>query len=143
MQQRSGCALHYILLAAILAVSMAPLALGAVARSNMQLESYVVVLCTCPDEHTASALATELVQTRLAACVNIVPSVRSIYHWQGEVVTDQESLLMIKTTASRYAELESAIVQHHPYDVPEILQLRIAAGSTRYLAWMQTVVDSR
>ena len=109
----------------------------------MQTESYVVVLCTCPDDGTARNLATEIVQSRLAACVNIVPAVRSIYWWQGKVTTDEESLLIIKTTASRYAEVESAIGQHHPYDVPEILQLPVAAGSVSYLAWVQAVVEGR
>jgi periplasmic divalent cation tolerance protein len=109
----------------------------------MQTESYVLVLCTCPDDRTARDLATETVQARLAACVNIVPAVRSIYWWQGKVTADEESLLIIKTTASRYAELESAIVQHHPYDVPEILQIPIAAGSQSYLAWLEAVVQGR
>ena len=108
-----------------------------------QTESYIVVLCTCPDDETARELATEIVKARLAACVNIVPTVRSIYRWQGEVASDEEALLLIKSTASRYGELESAIALHHPYDVPEIVQVPITAGVPSYLAWVQEMVKAQ
>ena len=103
-------------------------------------ENCIVVLCTCPDDGTARELASELVNARLAACVNIVPTVRSIYRWQGEVASDDEALLLIKSTASRYGELESVIAQRHPYDVPEIVQVPITAGVPSYLAWLQEMV---
>ena len=72
-----------------------------------------------------------------------IATVRSIYRWQGEVASDDEALLLIKSTASRYGELESAIAQHHPYDVPEIVQVPITAGVPSYLAWVQEMVKAQ
>ena len=97
----------------------------------------VAVLCTCPDEAAAGRLAGELVENRLAACVNILPAIRSIYRWQGATQDDPEVLMIAKTTRSAYPALESWLIEHHPYDVPEVLALPVLEGSAAYLGWVQ------
>jgi periplasmic divalent cation tolerance protein len=82
-------------------------------------------------------MARQLVEQGLAACVNILPPVASIYRWQGQVEQASEIPLLIKTTQARYQEIEQAILQAHPYEVPEIVALPLAAGLPAYLAWMQ------
>lgn len=94
----------------------------------------VVVLCTFPDVEKARAIAAELVERRLAACVNLLPGVESIYRWEGKVERAGELLAVIKTT--RYPELEAALKELHPYVVPEILALPVEAGLAGYLKWL-------
>ena len=96
-----------------------------------------VVYCTCPDEATARSLAHELVAAGVAACVNVLPAVTSVYCWQGECCTDPEVLLIIKTTAAAFPALQRLILKLHPYDVPEILALPVAAGHHDYLQWVR------
>jgi periplasmic divalent cation tolerance protein len=96
----------------------------------------LTVLCTCPDVATARELAGKLVERRLAACVNILPEIRSIYRWRGEVRDDSEALMVVKTTRLAYGGLESWLLEHHPYDVPEVLALPVQAGSEGYLDWV-------
>ncbi len=98
--------------------------------------SRYLVINTCPDLATATGLAERLVEAGLAACVNIVPGARSVYRWQGALHQDEECLLLIKSTAERYAELEAAIRQHHPYELPEVIAVPIEAGLPAYLAWV-------
>jgi periplasmic divalent cation tolerance protein len=95
-----------------------------------------VVLVTAPDQAVGLALARALVERRLAACANLVPGVRSIYRWEGTVQDDAEVLLVIKTTADRLAELEKALAELHPYDVPECVALEPASVEARYLSWL-------
>jgi periplasmic divalent cation tolerance protein len=102
----------------------------------------LAVLCTCPDAGTARDLACGLVERRLAACVNVLPEIRSIYRWRGEVQVDGEVLMVIKTTRDAYAALESWLLEHHPYDVPELLALPAAAGSADYLEWVMSEVGA-
>ena len=102
----------------------------------------LVVLCTCPDAPTAGRLAGELVERRLAACVNVLPEIRSIYRWHGAIQDDGEALMVVKTTGSAYAQLESWLAEHHPYDVPEILALPVARGSAAYLDWVMEETES-
>ncbi|MCH8493733.1 MAG: divalent-cation tolerance protein CutA [Idiomarina sp.] len=102
-------------------------------------EAYVV-LCTAPDNATAQQLAEYVVNKQLAACVNILPQVQSVYRWQGEVQSDTEWLLVIKTSAAGYSKLEQAIAAQHPYDVPEIIALPISNGLPAYLSWLQTSI---
>jgi periplasmic divalent cation tolerance protein len=96
-----------------------------------------VVLCTAPPEK-AGDLAKEIVGRRLAACVNIVPGLRSIYRWQGEICDDAEALMVIKTRAECVAALTEAILELHPYDTPEVIALPIedGAGNPAYLQWL-------
>ena len=96
----------------------------------------LVVLSTFPDTASAHAAAEILVSDRLAACVNLVPGVESVYRWKEKVETSQEVLAVIKTTAGRYPELEQRLKEIHPYEVPEIVALPAAAVADTYLAWV-------
>jgi periplasmic divalent cation tolerance protein len=96
-----------------------------------------VACCTCPDAATAETLAGELVQAGLAACVNIVPAVQSIYRWQGKIERDEEALMVIKTTGARMSALIARICELHPYDVPEVICHPITAGHDAYLDWVR------
>lgn len=87
-------------------------------------------------------LARGLVDARLAACVNILPSIRSIYRWQGVVSEDSEVLMVIKTLASRSDELEAWLTEHHPYDVPEFVAMAAEKVSEDYLAWIEASVEN-
>jgi periplasmic divalent cation tolerance protein len=100
----------------------------------------VVVLCTLPPGDAASAIAQTLVEERLAACVNLVPGVRSIYRWQGAICDEPEQLAIIKTTADGVAALKARLVALHPYDVPEVLALPVADGHLPYLGWIRQSV---
>lgn len=98
-------------------------------------EPALMVFVTCPPP-SAPAIAEALVQQRLAACVNILPGVRSVYRWQGRVESAEETLLVAKTAAHRYAELETAVRALHPYELPEIVAVDIARGLPAYLQWV-------
>ncbi|MEW5771624.1 MAG: divalent-cation tolerance protein CutA [Pseudomonadota bacterium] len=101
-----------------------------------------LVLTNLPDGEVAVRLARELVQRRLAACVNVLPACRSFYHWQGALQEDGEIPLLIKTTAKLYPALEAYLLQHHPYDLPEIVALDVAAGLPAYLRWVAESTDT-
>ena len=96
----------------------------------------VVVLVTCPSPAVARRLARRLVADRVAACVNLVPSVESTFRWQGKIERCRETLLIIKTTAAGFERLRRAILRLHPYDVPEIIALPVVAGHPPYLRWV-------
>jgi periplasmic divalent cation tolerance protein len=100
------------------------------------MSEVLVVFCTCPDAGAAERLAAALVDQRLAACVNILPKILSIYRWEGDVQSDAEALMVVKTTREAYPGLERWLEKHHPYDVPEILALPVQAGSGNYLDWV-------
>jgi periplasmic divalent cation tolerance protein len=95
-----------------------------------------VTLVTAPDAETAARIARALVEERLAACVNLVPGVRSIYRFEGRVHDESEVLLIVKARAERAAALETRVRALHPYEVPEVLHLAAAGGSAAYLAWV-------
>lgn len=97
----------------------------------------LLVITNCPDEAVANAIALALVEEKLAACVNILPRVQSVYHWQGAVESASEVPLLIKTAADRYPALEAAIRARHPYDTPEIIALPISHGLPAYLSWVE------
>lgn len=97
---------------------------------------YFIVLVTAPSLRTARRLASNLVDERLAACVNLVPGVESHYWWQGSLEQGKEVLLLIKTVRARLKALERFVASHHPYDTPEFLVLPIETGSTKYLRWL-------
>jgi len=103
---------------------------------------YRIALCTCPDEATARELASAVVDRRLAACVNIVPGLTSVFAWEGKVETDPEVLLVIKTTGKAWAALEAALVELHPYELPEVIAVEISAGLAGYLQWMDESTES-
>ena len=98
----------------------------------------VLVVTNCPDEAIADRIALTLVEQGLAACVNRLAPVRSIYRWQGSVERAHEVPLLIKTTRERYGDVEHAIRQLHPYEIPEIIALPIAAGHAAYLRWINS-----
>lgn len=100
------------------------------------MQQALLVLTNVPDGATAQAIAHAVVGQRLAACVNVLPAVTSIYRWQGAMEQASEVTLLIKTTQARYAELEAAIKSAHPYEVPEIIASPIVAGLPAYLDWV-------
>jgi periplasmic divalent cation tolerance protein len=100
------------------------------------MEQALLVLTNVPDATIATTIARRLVELRVAACVNILPQVQSIYRWQGMIEEAGELSLLIKTTQARYAELEAAIKALHPYDVPEIIAMPIVQGMPTYLNWI-------
>lgn len=96
----------------------------------------LVVLCSVPSAEVAHTIARALVSEGLAACVNIVPQMTSVYRWEGKVTEDTELLLVIKTREERYAPLEARILALHPYSVPEVIALGVERGSAGYLEWI-------
>lgn len=98
----------------------------------------ILVLTNLPDRDTAATVAEHLVAEGLVACVNILAPCTSIYHWQGKIESTQETPLLIKTTQSRYMEVEAAICKLHPYELPEIIQVPVTGGLPAYLAWVAT-----
>ena len=96
----------------------------------------LVVLCSCPDESIALDIARVLVKEGLAACVNRLAPVVSVYLWEGQLREDCEQLLLIKTTPARYEALEMRLKALHPYEIPEIIAVPVVTGSSQYLAWL-------
>ena len=94
-----------------------------------------IVLCTCPEE-ASDEIAKTLVEEKLAACVNVIPNIKSVYRWQGKVEQATESQLIIKTTNRAYPLLQKKLKEVHPYKVPEILALSVTEGLPDYLAWI-------
>ena len=94
--------------------------------------------CTCPDAATAQRAAQALVAERLAACVNRLPGIASTYRWQGQVTTEQEELLLIKTTAARFEALRERLLALHPYELPELIAVPVERGHEAYLEWLRT-----
>jgi periplasmic divalent cation tolerance protein len=101
----------------------------------MKLEP-IVVLVTCGSEEEAVKISNALVEEHLAACVNLISPVRSIYRWEGKVSDEKEWLLMMKTQRERFKEIEAKVKSLHSYSVPEIIALPIVEGSSSYLNWI-------
>ena len=100
----------------------------------------VVVLTTVGASFDVRQLATQLVEQRLAACVNVVPQIHSVYRWQGKIENDSEQLLLIKTVEERLDELKTALFSKHPYEVPEFVVIRIDELSDGYRSWLLSSV---
>lgn len=98
----------------------------------------IVVLITCPDAATGERLAHSMVEERLAACVNLIPGVTSLYRWEDKLCRDAEILLLVKTRRGRLAALTRRVKALHPYSLPEIVALPILAGSAEYLRWIRS-----
>ena len=96
----------------------------------------VIVLTTVGTTFDPLPLATQLVESRLAACVNVIPKIQSVYRWQGKIESDAEQLLLIKTVDARLAELKKALFASHPYEVPEFVVLQPEELSDAYKAWL-------
>jgi periplasmic divalent cation tolerance protein len=99
-----------------------------------------VVLVTAPSPDVGAALGRALVDERLAACVNVIPGLTSIYRWQGQREEASECLLVIKTDETRYAELERRVLELHPYTIPEVLALPVERGAPAYVEWLRDSV---
>lgn len=105
----------------------------------------LMVLTNLPDRAAAERLADELIEKRLAACVNILAPCRSVYRWKGKAQHDEEHPMLIKTTEERYPALEAALRAGHPYELPEVVAFRIERGLAAYLEWVaaETTPESR
>jgi periplasmic divalent cation tolerance protein len=99
----------------------------------------VVCFVTAPEGEPATKIARTLVEERLAACVNVVPGLRSIYAWEGEICDDAEVLLVVKTRRALLERLDARLHEIHPYDTPELLALPVEYGAKKYLAWVDEV----
>lgn len=100
------------------------------------MTDHQLVFCTVPDRETGQRLARTLVEERLAACVNLLPGIASVYRWQGKVEDSEECLLLIKSRAALFTALRDRIVALHPYELPEIIGVPLNAGSAAYLNWI-------
>jgi len=101
----------------------------------------IVVLVTCGSEEEAAKIANSLIEGGLAACVNIISPVRSIYRWEGKIWDEKEWMLIIKTQKRRFEDLEKKVKSLHSYSVPEIVALPIVEGSTPYLKWLEEMTE--
>jgi periplasmic divalent cation tolerance protein len=101
-------------------------------------EQVFVILVTAENQEEAVRIGIEMVNTKLAACANIIPGVQSIYRWKGKVVKAQETLLILKSTQPRYRALEKAIKAMHTYETPEIIALPVKKGLDRYMGWVRS-----
>ena len=97
---------------------------------------HLVVMNTCPDSETAGRIAADLVDRRLAACVQVLPGLQSYFHWDGKVDCEEEHLLLIKTSSASYPALERRIRELHPYELPEIIGVPVSNGLPEYLSWV-------
>ena len=102
------------------------------------MNNYIIVLSTCNSTDIASLIAETLVSNKLAACVNIVKGIESVYQWQGKIEHDHEHLLIIKTRQSLFQQVQSAIQELHNYELPEIIAVPIDTGEKNYLNWIQS-----
>jgi periplasmic divalent cation tolerance protein len=96
----------------------------------------IAVLCTCASDDEARRIASALISSRLAACVNLLPAVQSIYHWKGAVEEGTETLMIIKSALGLFERLRDEIIRLHSYETPEIIAVPIVEGAAGYLAWM-------
>jgi len=102
----------------------------------------LLVLSTCPDKNCAEQIARSLVDQGLAACVNISAQITSVYRWRGETESAEEVLLLIKTCARRYAQLQQALCSLHPYELPEIIAVPVTQGLPEYLDWVDQCTNT-
>lgn len=101
---------------------------------------YTVIFCTCPDVKTAEDISENILQKKVAACVNIINGLTSKYWWQGKIVRDSESLMIIKSKTSHFNRIKELIESSHPYEVPEIIRIAIKDGNEPYLKWIDSSV---
>lgn len=102
---------------------------------------HYLLVSTCPTMEIAERLAEMLVHEKLAACVNILPGVRSVYEWKGKIENEPEVVLLIKSRADRLQTLEERLLAEHPYELPELIAVPIEKGSAAYLSWIDTQLD--
>lgn len=105
--------------------------------------NHQIILCTCPDKDIAEKLARLLVASNKAACVNILPGITSVYTWKCQIESAQEHLLLIKAHKDQYQAIETALRDHHPYELPEIIAVPIDRGLPEYLHWIDSCHSSK
>jgi periplasmic divalent cation tolerance protein len=105
--------------------------------SSNRSSDVLIVFCTCPDSTIARHLAREAVNRSLAACANLLPSVESIYRWQGQVEHAEEILVLFKCQRYGFEALRAFLTENHPYEVPEVIGVEITTGNTEYLQWVK------
>jgi periplasmic divalent cation tolerance protein len=103
--------------------------------------NYQLLISTCPNLEVAKQIAQSLLENHLAACVNLLPNVQSMFVWKNEITSETEVLLLIKTHRTHYAAIEHKLLQLHPYQVPELIGVPIEVGLPKYLAWLDEVVN--
>ena len=103
----------------------------------------MIVYSTTPSAEVAKTISSQLVENRLAACVNMVPGIKSIYWWDGKVNEDQEHMLIIKTRAELLEELTESIKKLHPYDTPEVIAQPVVGGSSDYISWITSSTKNK
>ena len=99
--------------------------------------SAIVIYSTCPDIESAERISRHIVEQRMAACVNLIPGITSIYTWDGNIQRDQEVLLVMKSTKDRFDDIQNLISDEHPYDLPELIAVPITESSPDYLEWIK------
>ncbi|THJ23784.1 MAG: divalent-cation tolerance protein CutA [Nitrospira sp. CG24D] len=103
----------------------------------------IIVFVTVPGLREGSRISKAILTSRLAACVNVIPGVQSMYQWKGKIVREKEAMLVMKTTRARYQKLEQKIKQLHPYEVPEVIAMPLICGSPQYIEWVKREVANR
>jgi periplasmic divalent cation tolerance protein len=103
-------------------------------------KDFIIVLTTVPNMDVANKIAKSLVESKLAACVNIISNVKSVYFWENKIYEDNELILLIKTVANNFKEVEKKIKELHPYQLPEIISLEVREGLLEYLNWIRESV---
>lgn len=124
------------------------LRVAARAMANVTSASYVagthsMAFVTVPDDQMARTLAKGLLEKKLAACVNIIPNIKSVYEWEGKIEEDSELILMIKTRTSRVDDVAQYVREHHSYDVAEVISTPIVNGNPPYLDWIGQIVPDK
>ena len=102
-----------------------------------------IIFCTCPNQESAEGIANHLIGQKLAACVNIIAGITSVYEWEGNIESSQEHLLFIKSHRDKYTAIEGAIKTLHPYELPEIIAVPIDRGLPEYLQWINTCLSTK
>lgn len=103
----------------------------------------IIVFVTVPGLREGSRISKAILTSRLAACVNVIPGVQSIYKWKGKIVQEKEAMLVLKTTRLRYRKLEQKIKELHPYEVPEVIAIPLICGSPQYVEWVTREVANK
>lgn len=103
------------------------------------MKNYIIILCTTNSKDSAETIATYIIKENLAACVNIIPKITSIYKWENKIEKDEEFLMLIKTKKDLFNKVKEKIKIIHPYEVPEIISVEISEGNTDYLKWINNI----
>ena len=101
-----------------------------------------IIYCSVPNEFTADLIATTLIDEKLAACINVLPKMKSIYRWEDSIQRDEELLMIIKTQSSKFNIIEQKIKELHEYSLPEIIAVPIIAGSSEYIQWINNETNA-